>query len=277
MTERELEQRLRDWYQARVDDAGVAPLDLQARIQAIPAMSPSRPGGFGIQRRMLILAVAAMLLVVLVAGAIAVGTGLLPWLIDDSDITILAPKAWEAQELNNVDPGTYTLDVPGEVRVTFTLGAGWERVDVTQLLWGSGKSLNIEVVDNLYAHTCHWKQGPRKPAVGPSVDDLANALAAMSRWEATTPTDIVLDGHAGKRVQLVAPPDSSTCDETERILFHVKGEPRFRPVMRDREHLDVWIVDVTGTRVVIIAGSSPRQLASDLAQLEAVIDSVTFD
>jgi hypothetical protein len=276
MTEREFEQHLRDWYQSRVDDAGAVPLELEARVQAIPDISPHRPGLFGIQRRMVILAAAAMLLALLVGGAVAVGAGLIPWLNDDSD-TVLAPGAWEAQDLSNVDPGTYTLDVPGDVRVTFTLGPGWERVEVTQLLWGSGKSLHFEVVDNLYADTCHWEQGPRKPAVGPSVDDLANALAAMSGWHATAPTDIVVDGQTGKRVQLVAPPDSSACDESERVLFHVKGEPRFRPVMRDSERIDVWIVDVRGTRVVIIAGSSPRQLASDLAQLQAVIDSVTFD
>jgi hypothetical protein len=281
MTERELEQRLRDWYQARIDDAGAVPHELEARIQAIPDISPHRPRLLGMQRPMVILVAAAMLLVLLVSGAIAVGAGLLPWLNDDADTTILAPAAWEDQELTVVEPGTYSLDVPGDVRVTFTLGVGWERVDVTQYLYGNGKSLNIEVVDNLYAQTCHWKQGPRKPAVGPSVDDLANALAAMSGWEATAPSDILLDGHAGKRVQLVAPPDSSSCDEAddepERYLFHVKAEPRVRPVIRDSEHIDVWIVDVHGTRVVIIAGSSPRPLASDLAQLQAVIDSIKFD
>jgi hypothetical protein len=48
-------------------------------------------------------------------------------------------------------------------------------------------------------------------------------------------------------------------------------------VLRDGERIDVWIVDVRGTRVVIIAGSAPRPLASDLAQLQAVIDSITVD
>jgi hypothetical protein len=288
MTEHELEQRLRDWYQARADDAGAVPLDLEARIQAIPDTSPYRPGLFGIQRRMVILAAAAMLLVLLVGGAIAVGAGLIPWLNDDSDTTILAPKAWEAQEETDVDPGTYTLDVPpaGEsatspnVRVTFTLGAGWERVEVTQLLWGNGKTLNFEVVDNLYVDPCHAEQGLHQPPVGTSVDDLANALSAMPAWQPTSPTDIMVDGYPGKRLQLIAPADSSSCTDTELRLFHVIGDSRdsrYLPALRESEHLDVWIVDVRGTRVVIIAGSSPRALPSDLAQLQAVIDSVKFD
>jgi hypothetical protein len=285
MTEREFEQRLREWYRARVDDAGAVPHDLQVAVQAIPDISPHRPGFLGMQRRMVILAAAAMLLVLLVGGAIAVGAGLLPWLHDESDITILAPAAWEDQDLSNVEPGTYSLNVPGAgasprhstVRVTFTLGAGWERVDVTQLLWGNSKWLNFEVVDNLYADPCHLERGLRRPAIGPSVEDLAGALSAESAWQATAPTEIMLDGYAGKRVQLTAPADSSSCTATEQRLFHVVGGPWHRPAIRDRERLDVWIVDVHGTRVVIIAGSGPRASASDLAQLQAVIDSVKFD
>jgi hypothetical protein len=278
MTERELEQRLRDWYQARVDEAGAVPFDLDARIQAIPDISPRRPGVLGNQRRLVILLAAAMLLITLVAGAIAVGAGLVPWLNDDSDFTVLGPEAWEDQDLSNVDPGTYTLEMPGNVRATFTLGVGWERVDVKQLLWGQTKRLNFEVVDNIYAHTCHWERGLRRPAVGPSVDDLANALAAKSHWRPTAPTDILLDGYAGKRVQLTAPADSSSCTAAERRLLHVVGnkEAPYLPAMRDGELLDVWIVDVHGTRVVIIGGSW-HLAESDRPQLQAVIDSVEFD
>jgi hypothetical protein len=91
MTERELEQRLRSWYRADVDEADSALAALRASVAAIPDEMPYRPGFFG-SRRGVLLVVAALLVALLVGSAIAAGAGLLrlPWLPDDRNLIVTA-------------------------------------------------------------------------------------------------------------------------------------------------------------------------------------------
>jgi hypothetical protein len=66
---------------------------------------------------------------------------------------------------------------------------------------------------------CHWDHdGNGSPpdegdiVVGPTVDDLAEALAGSSAYESTTPVDATLGGFSGKRLELQLAPDPSGCD-----------------------------------------------------------------
>lgn len=86
MTERELEQRLRDWFQAEIGDGLEAPAGLRASVAGIPDTMLTPVTVFGGRRNLALLAVAAMLAALLIGGALAVGSGLirLPWMDDDS-------------------------------------------------------------------------------------------------------------------------------------------------------------------------------------------------
>ncbi|MEK6191384.1 MAG: hypothetical protein AABM41_03545 [Chloroflexota bacterium] len=85
MTERELEQRLRAWFQAEVGDGLQAPAELRASVVGLPDTMPTPVTLLGGRRNLALLATAAMLTALLIGGALAVGSGLirLPWLDDD--------------------------------------------------------------------------------------------------------------------------------------------------------------------------------------------------
>ena len=82
MTEREFEQRLRAFY--RAEAARPVPADLWDEVLAISEQMPRR-APIETRRGFVLLAAAAMLAALLVAGAIAIGFGLVkvPWLPDD--------------------------------------------------------------------------------------------------------------------------------------------------------------------------------------------------
>ena len=90
MTDHDLEQRLRDWYAAGIGPTEPAPLSLRASVPAIPDAIPVPPLAAPLRRRVLLLAAAA-LLVALVAGTMAIGSGLvkLPALLP-------LPSAWSS-------------------------------------------------------------------------------------------------------------------------------------------------------------------------------------
>jgi hypothetical protein len=75
MTDDELEQRLRAWYSAEIDDAAHAPLELRTRVAAVTRTSLA-PVSFFANRRLVSLLVASGLAsALLVGGALAFGSG----------------------------------------------------------------------------------------------------------------------------------------------------------------------------------------------------------
>ena len=74
MTDRELEQRLRAWYEAEVGSTEAAPVGLRESVAAIPATMPAPLRPLSGRRRFTLLAVAAL---IVVGGALAAGSGFL--------------------------------------------------------------------------------------------------------------------------------------------------------------------------------------------------------
>jgi hypothetical protein len=122
--------------------------------------------------------------------------------------------------------GTYVLDLDargsGDERfplITITVPDGWANVDGWAVNSGEGSDhwvgMTFWDVDEVYAHPCQW-QG-RRIQPGPTVADLAEALAKHPLRDATKPVDIVVDGFQGMQVEWSVPAgiDFSTCDEHE--------------------------------------------------------------
>jgi len=284
MTEHELEQQLRAWYRSEADAAGPAPMDLQTSVSAIPNEMPARRGLFGMRRNMMVLAVAAILAALLVGGAIAVGAGLLDWLIPDRDEIFQSEGIpWNDQPESDVPAGTYSLEIkrrpsdPTPIRVTFTLPLGWERIQ-HMLIWGQTKWFGFDIVDNVYVDPCHTELGVRDPPIGPAPADLAEALTHIPGWEVTAIDDVTFDGFAGKYVKLIAPADISACSNpNDRILLPTRSWPGLFGAARANEPMELWILDVEGTRLVIHAGREPAAGAFVIAELQTVIDSIRID
>ena len=105
----------------------------------------------------------------------------------------------KASRLGSV-PGTYVTEGPFRVQVTFTVPAGWggaHRRPEWRVSGSGGRSavtLAFSTFDIVYGDPCDFDKGPMNPLPGPSVDDLATALAGLPGLDVTTPTDITIDG-----------------------------------------------------------------------------------
>jgi len=191
--------------------------------------------------------------------------------------------------LGDLEAGmTYRLALAGPHRLLVTVpGDGWFTIDN----WFLGKdevgdegydiTLLPYQVANVYADPCHWKGSGLNPPVGPSVDDLAAALVEQAGPAAIAPTDVMLDGHAGKRVELTIPDDVDTgaCDEGDYGRWSPTADPGwYGPFTYGKgQHDSAHIVDVDGTRWVIDASYTPGNSGASLAELEQLVASIRFE
>ncbi len=200
----------------------------------------------------------------------------------------------------NFVPGTtYVIDQGGIAsgRMTFTVPAtGWSAFDplfVGKNLAGGrpgdGDVFDLYfgpfVVANVYAGGCHWLGTALTPPVGPTVDDLANALLDQAGPGAPPPVAVTLDGHPGKKVELSIPQDLdvSTCDsDGDFTLFGrwLNAGQRYGAApwtYGNGQHNTVYIIDVDGKRQVIDSMYLPGTSAADRAELDQIIASIRFE
>ena len=66
----------------------------------------------------------------------------------------------------------------------------------------------------MYSDACHWSDGYH-PGPVTTLDGLVAALTEQQGWaDVTAPSDISVDGYAGKAFQRTAPADMSDCNTT---------------------------------------------------------------
>jgi len=192
---------------------------------------------------------------------------------------------------------TYTITDPCCVasRMTFTMPAtGWyaplEPWRIGKNVTGGSDLFDLIVtphfVDNVYTGGCHWHGTALVPRIGPSVDDLAIALAQAGR-SASPPIAVTVGGHAGKKVELSIPPglDISTCDSDGDSPIFGRWytdvpDSTFgaQPYTHDNgQHDTIYIIDVDGTRQVIDAMYLPNASAADRAEQDQIIASIRFE
>jgi hypothetical protein len=133
---------------------------------------------------------------------------------------------------------------------------------------------------------CHWdKDGSgRAPQegdieVGPTVDDLAEALAGSSAYESTTPVDATLGGFSGKRLELQLAPDPSGCDSYDGAgnqYFVFGGRDGGFFAQGDANRWQITIVDVDGTRLIGVLLSYAETSGEDLTAAQAILDSLVI-
>ena len=95
----------------------------------------------------------------------------------------------------------------------------------------------------LYRRACDSSGTEFDP--GPSVDDLANALASLEDFEVTAPADVTVSGYEGKRVALTVPMDADVDPASEPHSASCDGgtySPLEYPLVSDdrpdRRHVD---------------------------------------
>ena len=178
--------------------------------------------------------------------------------------------------------------------IEVTLPADWGAYDSWMLLGpepvgaGTGEvKIAFTAAEGLHSDPCQWdhlgngdpyQQGDLE--VGPTVEDLASALAASDAYETTTPTDVTLGGFPGKALDLELSPDISECDveggvDPRRFVFS-GAESRGFTVMGEATRSQVSIVDVNGVRLIAVLMSYPGTSDADLTAAQAILDSLVI-
>jgi hypothetical protein len=133
----------------------------------------------------------------------------------------------------------------------------------------------------VYGDPCQWRT-TRPDAPVSTLEEVVTALASQASRNASTPTDVTVDGHPGKLITLRVPDDAvfSDCDEGEfRTLIQVYedgsgGEARSAQDPGQFEKL--WILDVNGDLVIIGAGYYAETPQSVVDELDAIMESATL-
>ena len=190
------------------------------------------------------------------------------------------PTAQELPDDVPIEAGEYVYSAIPGLRISFDVAAeGW-------LSWGPGVSkdgptppllvgFGFAEVSGVYADPCRWRSG-RIRDLGPSVEDLATALAGLPGLEVVTPpTAITAYGLAGTYLEMSVANDIviGDCDGGEfNSYIWTDGWPRYHQGPGQIEQF--WIFDVSGTRLVVNATHFPDSSATDLAELDAILDSI---
>jgi hypothetical protein len=215
--------------------------------------------------------------------------------------TAPGPEVQDIMELEGfapLEPGTFSidpdLDPTTPLRVVYEVPfEGW-------LMWiGATKPaddghvmVSITTVTNLVSDGCRdhsWAD----PPVGPSVDDLAAALADLAPFRVTSPPkDVTIHGYRGKHLELTVPdlPVEGKGDD-RRFAGCKEGTLKSWVAAVDTEPGDAfygyngepgrteefWILDVDGTRLMIEANWSPASPGKDVAEMRAILDSIRIE
>jgi hypothetical protein len=190
---------------------------------------------------------------------------------------------------------TYFWEDPccvGAGRIIFTMPAtGWFTFDPIFLGKGTRNPDHFDLyvsphlVGNVYTGGCHWLGTALDPPVGPTVDDLANALLAQAGPGASPPIAVTVDGHPGKKVELSIPQDLdvSTCDSDGdfalfgRWLGAGQSSGAAPWTYGNGQHNTVYIIDVDGKRQVIDTMYLPGASAANRAELDQIVASIRFE
>ena len=132
---------------------------------------------------------------------------------------------------------------------------------------GVGISVNHdpEVVSNPCDASAHT---PAPGASPESITDLVAAISARADLQVSGVTDTVLDGYAGKRLDIQFP--ATLACQTQYVFAEPKGLYANGPANRWR----VWLLDVGGETAVVVLLDYDKTPAADRAAAEAAIASI---
>lgn len=180
-----------------------------------------------------------------------------------------------------LEPGPYLITSASPVEITITVPdqryGSWPSAWYKALYdWGpwhqsNEARLGFIVVENLYADPCQPDLGLSDPAVGPTVDELVDALGTVPGVVVGASSEATLGGYAGRMLELTGVDRPEPCVEEPLVWQTTQGEPSVL-VPGSRAVTRLWILDVDGTRLVVFA--SEDGAFGDQEGLQAIIDSI---
>lgn len=210
-------------------------------------------------------------------------------------IPSLSPTLIPALPDGTLSAGVYRLaplaSAPS-LRIDATVPAGWQGFGSWAILSPRGSAapqgtgIGFIAADGIYSDPCHWDKAgdgswPQAGIqVGPTVDDLANALRASTAYTSTTPVAITLGGYAGKRIDLQLPSEITGCDipraDTAGRYFVFSGADAGNYAQGPNNRIQVWIVDAGGTRLIVLVGDYAATPEADRVAASSILDSLVI-
>ena len=166
---------------------------------------------------------------------------------------------------------------------------GWTTTEDTFLFKnhdGRGEvMLSTWVLTHVFTDACQWDEDSVvdvwTSVSDDSVDGLVDALAEQEGREASAPTDTTLGGFPATRIELTVPADLDTSTCTNGNLRYWPGPgPDFDSGLccNPPGNTDaVYVVDVDGKRLVIVARHYPDSSNQDRAELKGILDSIDIE
>jgi len=165
-----------------------------------------------------------------------------------------------------------------EVPVTFTMPAGWEAEHGWVIKPNSDPMFGLVFTDvaNIYTDGCQWRLVD--PPVGPTVDDLVAAHANVPGIQGPA-QDVTVDGFDGKLIQYTVPDykEAECIADRFGIFREDNGEVGAAPniwAQAPRQRNRLWILDVNGTRLVILAWDPGNMSARDRTDVGRILSSL---
>jgi hypothetical protein len=197
------------------------------------------------------------------------------------------PTAIPAPRLNGQDPldaGRYQVNAALSSDVSVAVPSGWSAGGDWVVIGPKGNdqpdgmAIRFYTIPNLAANPLSHSEGNLDPPVGPTVDDMVQAIVAHPGWTASEPQDITIDGHAGQLVSMTIPPDAELPIEGDGHTFYFYAEPGGGGIWGSvpGQIFDWYIVDVDGQRLIIDSFHYPGTSEEDLATQRTVVESVQF-
>jgi hypothetical protein len=209
--------------------------------------------------------------------------------VDEPSTTVTVPPSPPQALFGTLDvqlaPGTYFVDdVDGTPtpRIHVTVGAGWSRDGWGNYTGDGGQWMTFSRPDRVFLDACHPSDGFH-PGPLTTLDGLVAALSEQGGWvDVTTPTDISIDGYAGKAFQRKTPAEFSDCSLPSASRFPSwenedengnKGWSYYPP--GDSESLVV--LDLDGTIIILETRVQKGQPAAAHSEIAAVLDSIRIE
>jgi hypothetical protein len=182
----------------------------------------------------------------------------------------------------DLEPGTYMIDSPSfPVRITFDVPDGWNGAPGTKAAGVSKPTAGVLdfatmvafwIVDAVSADPCGTDS--MATGVGPTVDDLATVIAGWPGFDVSAPTDAALGGYEGKLLEFTTPDDAGACVGGDFDMWRSGGITRG---MNTDNHVQLWILDVDGTRLVVEVVDFPGSSEQDRTESLQIFESIQIE
>ena len=179
----------------------------------------------------------------------------------------------------SLTPGTYAINDVEPFAITMTVPSGWERNLVPAMVWSATEekaTVAFFTVDDLFADVCDEYQG--WVGVGPTVEDLAEALSNVTGISVDSQTAATISGYSGVLLEVSWTDPACEEDVDPLLLTSVPGYvDRPHPGDSDDVFSRWYILDVDGERLVIQAAVPTGLPDSITADVEAMVNSVRIE